>query len=258
MVDGGLAGGRDPVVSLVSFGTPRWRCLWIAVLAVSLSACGHSPSTDGRKSSATSYTVRKGDSLYTIAMRYGLSYRQLAALNGIKSPYVIYPGQKLRLRGGSSRARARVGTGSAASSKPYSRAVEGTPAARERKDVTASTLNWRWPTRGKVISRFSATSGKKGIDISGQMGQPVLAAEKGKVVYTGSGLRGYGRLIIIKHNDKYLSAYAHNRKMVVKEGEVVSAGQKIAELGSSGVDRPMLHFEIRDNGRPVDPLRYLP
>ncbi|MDX1334155.1 MAG: peptidoglycan DD-metalloendopeptidase family protein, partial [Gammaproteobacteria bacterium] len=120
-------------------------------------------------------------------------------------------------------------------------------------------IRWGWPTTGKVINSYSASQpGKKGIDIAGKSGQPVVAAAEGKVVYSGSGLKGYGKLIIIKHNNNYFSAYAHNKKIVVKEGSWVKRGNKIAELGNTGADRTMLHFEIRRNGKPVNPLGYLP
>lgn len=119
-------------------------------------------------------------------------------------------------------------------------------------------LNWLWPTQGDLLERFSANGPNKGIDIAGKKGQPIIAAETGQVVYQGSGLRGYGQLIIIKHNADFLSAYAHCDKIYVKEGNVIKRGQKIADMGSSGTDRAMLHFEVRYRGAPVDPLAYLP
>jgi lipoprotein NlpD len=119
-------------------------------------------------------------------------------------------------------------------------------------------LDWGWPAKGKVVMQFSESTSLKGIDIAGSAGQPVTASASGKVVYAGSGLRGYGKLIIIKHNDAYLSAYAHNRDILVKEGQQVVKGQKIAEMGNTDSDQVKLHFEIRRQGKPVDPLRYLP
>ena len=118
-------------------------------------------------------------------------------------------------------------------------------------------LDWGWPTQGKVVAEFSETSSAKGVDIAGKTGQPVQAAAAGKVVYSGSGLRGYGKLIIIKHNKTYLSAYAHNSQILVKEGQSIAKGQKIAEMGDSDADRVKLHFEIRRFGKPVDPMKYL-
>jgi lipoprotein NlpD len=119
-------------------------------------------------------------------------------------------------------------------------------------------LDWGWPAKGKVVTQFSDSTTFKGIDIAGSAGQPVTASAGGKVVYAGSGLRGYGKLVIIKHNDAYLSAYAHNRDILVKEGQQVVKGQKIAEMGNTDTDQVKLHFEIRRQGKPVDPLRYLP
>ena len=119
-------------------------------------------------------------------------------------------------------------------------------------------LDWGWPAKGRIVTQFSDATSLKGIDIAGSAGQPVTASASGKVVYAGSGLRGYGKLIIIKHNDAYLSAYAHNRDILVKEGQQVVKGQKIAEMGNTDADQVKLHFEIRRQGKPVDPLRYLP
>jgi lipoprotein NlpD len=120
-------------------------------------------------------------------------------------------------------------------------------------------VEWRWPASGRVLVPFNGNNGlNKGIDIDGNLGQPVLAAAAGEVVYAGSGLRGYGKLLIIKHNQNYLSAYAHNQRLLVQEGDVVKMGQRVADMGSSGTDRVKLHFEIRRDGTPVDPMRYLP
>ena len=189
--------------------------------------------------------VRKGDSLSLIAERYGVSTRQLASINGLKSPYIIHPGQTLKLKAG----------------KVYRSA----PAATPQKTTTASLpldnsrISWQWPVRGKLITTFKSNkTGRKGIDIAGKEGKTIKAAAPGKVVYSGNGLISYGNLVIIKHNRTYLSAYAHNRKLLVKEGESIKAGQKIAELGMTGADSPRLHFEIRKNGKPVNPLKYLP
>lgn len=125
-------------------------------------------------------------------------------------------------------------------------------------EAAVSEIDWGWPATGKVVSGFSESANLKGVDIAGQLGQPVLASAPGKVVYSGSSLRGYGKLIIIKHNDTYLSAYAHNSEILVKEGQAVVKGQKIGEMGNSDADQVKLHFEIRRLGKPVDPLKYLP
>ncbi len=222
------------------------------------------------------YTVRKGDTLYSIAWRFKLDHKELARWNGIGPPYTIYPGQRLvmnPMRAYADRERASgpavAASGSArtGTSSPASSATSSTPRVTTSRP-TATTASapsgpaptaWIWPTQGEVVRTFSHTAaGKKGIDISGTMGQPVVATAAGRVVYSGSGLLGYGQLIIINHNKNYLSAYAHNSSLLVKEGDVVEAGQQIAKLGDTGTDRPLLHFEIRRDGRPVDPLKYLP
>ncbi|WP_444930222.1 peptidoglycan DD-metalloendopeptidase family protein [Microbulbifer sp. SSSA002] len=218
----------------------------------------------------THHTVSKGDTLYAIAWRYGKNFRQLAAINGIPSPYKIYPGQRIKLSGSapskSVTSAAKKQKAPVAKAKPA--ATQTTTAKKSLtpkvKRQTASSsqkgsVRWRWPAKGKVISHFrSGDPLRKGVDIAGEKGEAVLAAADGTVIYAGSALRGYGKLLIVKHNEVYLSAYAHNHRLLVKEGSRVKAGQRIAELGSSGTDRDKLHFEIRKNGQPVDPLAYLP
>lgn len=227
------------------------------------------------------YVVRPGDTLYGIAFRFGWDWKQLAARNGIAAPYTIRPGQTLSFNASGNAPvvtqRAPVSPiVSAGNSAPVTRPVTSTtapvvsrpvvtpvtsvPAATTPVSVTErSASGWSWPTAGTLIGRFSATGSlNKGIDLAGTAGQPVLAASDGSVVYAGSGLRGYGELVIIKHNDTYVSAYGHNQRLLVREGQRVQRGQKIAEMGSSGTDRVKLHFEIRRQGKPVDPLQYLP
>jgi lipoprotein NlpD len=192
------------------------------------------------------YTVKKGDTLYSVSWRYGQDYKTLAKANGIKSPYTIYIGQKLRFK--PTKATSRTTTKKSTSKSTNSKA-----------STSNQSLKWRWPTNGNVISTYSkSAAGRKGIDISGKSGQQVISAASGKVVYSGNGLPRYGNLLIIKHNDVYLSAYAHNKSLLVKEGQWVKSGQKIATLGKSGTQRYQLHFEIRRNGKPVDPMRFLP
>ncbi|MBW7469406.1 peptidoglycan DD-metalloendopeptidase family protein [Marinobacter sp. F4218] len=225
------------------------------------------------------HVVQPGETLYSIAWRYGRDYRELGSANGIDPPWNLRAGQVLRLdlRGTVTSGRQnQVATrkSAPASSKPRGAPPAPTPKAAPEPTVTRSPekgaplasqtqtvarVNWRWPHIGTVIAGYS-TSGKvnKGIDIAGKAGDAVKAAASGNVVYAGNGLLGYGNLIIVNHNEHYLSAYAHNRKILVREGEDVKAGQVIAELGSSGAERPMLHFEIRKNGNPVDPAHYLP
>ena len=202
------------------------------------------------------YVVRKGDSLYSIAFRYGLDYKSLARINGVRAPYTIYDGQLIRLRG-SARSPEKDSAPVATTSPPRSPSKVSKPPPRPTPRVPVS--NWRWPLKGKVISRFSLTQPvNKGIDIAGDLGDTVSAAADGVVVYAGGNLRGYGQLVIVKHNDSFLSAYGNNEKMLVKEGEKVRAGKSIARVGKTAASVEMLHFEIRREGKPVDPLKYLP
>ena len=210
--------------------------------------------------------VQRGDTLYGLAFRNEIDFRDLASWNNIGAPYTIYPGQSLRLYPASgkpaSTSTSRPSTASAATRKPPA-ATTAAPAASKPAPRPAAPVSsgftWRWPADGQVIGRFVAgDASKQGVDIAGSSGQPVRAAGDGVVVYSGGGLVGYGELVIIKHNDAWLSAYGHNRKRLVNEGQNVKAGQQIAEMGRSGTARDMLHFEIRYNGKPVDPLLYLP
>ncbi len=237
-------------------------------LMLLLGACASQGSRDLLH--PNEYKVKKGDTLYSIAWRYNLDHKELARWNAIRPPYTIYPGQRLKMNpvviadSGPAKPRAAPapkprGTGNTTTAARSASQKPPPPKRSAAQPASPQKMGWVWPTDGKVIRGFSSNaSGKKGIDISGRPGQPVKATSAGKVVYSGSGLLGYGRLIIINHNKNYLSAYAHNRKLLVKEGEYVRSGQQIAELGSSGTDKPMLHFEIRRDGRPVDPLKYLP
>ena len=186
--------------------------------------------------------VKQDETLYSIARKHRLTTKQLALYNNIKKPYVIKPGQKLKLSAGN-----RI----ASSNRQIKR--------QPQYKVADQKISWQWPIKGKLIKSFNKRlNDAKGIDIAGKAGKSIKAAASGKVVYSGNGLISYGNLIIIKHNDLYLSAYAHNRKLLVKEGQNVKVGQVIAELGQTGADNPRLHFEIRKNGKPVNPVRYLP
>ena len=216
--------------------------------------------------------VRRGDTLYSIAWQHGLHIKQLADLNAIRSPYTIYTGQRLRVRPDGKSLPAAQTAAPAPRPKPAPQTAARTapgstspppakPAARAKpaQKLPAVVKHWVWPVKGPLIHGYHPDApGKKGVDIGGKKGQSVKAAAAGKVVYSGSGLVGYGRLIIIKHNETLLSAYGHNSKLLVSEGEYVKAGQVIANMGSSGTDRTRLYFEIRKNGKPVNPLRYLP
>ena len=291
-------------------------------------APGATAPTEGEARPQQTYTVKRGDTLRTIAVELGLDYRELAAWNNIENVNRISVGQVLRVSPPGEAATATgvqtmplrtappvqagdVPTAAASSApapvpgarntetyktqpkavkEPYSeqalrdvqRAAGTTVAsvaapaeiapppvapAPEPKVAPKSAnvapddgdkLDWGWPAKGRIVAGFSEATSLKGIDIAGSAGQAVTASAGGKVVYAGSGLRGYGKLIIIKHNDAYLSAYAHNRDILVKEGQQVVKGQKIAEMGNTDADQVKLHFEIRRQGKPVDPLRYLP
>ena len=226
-----------------------------------------SPARAGRNystSNATHYVVRSGDTLYSISRKYGMEFWELASINGIRPPYNIYAGQRLSLRGESKTAAvaAPVSRAGTTQSKPASKvATQGVKKPATAQDGTVTTFDgkWQWPTRGRLLRGYKPNEpGKKGINIGGHSEQPVKAAASGKVVYVGSGLVGYGRLIIIRHNKELLSTYGHNSKLLVEEGESVKAGQVIAKMGSSGTDRTELYFEIRKDGKPVNPLAYLP
>jgi lipoprotein NlpD len=227
------------------------------------------------------YVVRRGDTLFSIAFRYGWVYKALAARNQIPEPFTIRPGQTIRFDGRSNSTSSAVATAPGAVRPPVASTTTSTTTSPSgsvkttviSKPVTAvpppasdstgpagpSPKGWTWPSNGVLIGKFSSNGSlNKGIDIAGDLGQPVLAASDGSVVYAGSGLRGYGELVIIKHSDTYVSAYGHNRRLLVREGQQVKAGQTIAEMGSTGTDRVKLHFEIRRQGKPVDPLQFLP
>jgi lipoprotein NlpD len=291
------------------------------------------PGREAEAPQPQTYTVKRGDTLYQIALDHGLDYRELAAWNNIDNVNVIRVGQILVLgppsgQPGAATAplaavtlvaptggEARPPTPSVATPSgrpnsptfktepravkiPYSEhafaqlqhapatpplaaiapearatpapavapppppAAAPTPVPKSESgrvpEIDDDNLSWIWPATGKVIAGFSESANLKGIDIAGKAGQPVVASAAGKVVYAGTGLRGYGKLIIVKHNNTFLSAYAHNREISVKEGQQVAKGQKIAEMGDTDADQVKLHFEIRRRGKPVDPAKFLP
>ncbi len=276
-------------------------------LAIAVSACGRANVVQRDRSppvgsqtpalpNAASYRVIRGDTLYGIAFRHGLDYRDLARWNRIPAPYTIYPGQVLRLHPDNGRSPTAAGrppprAGSSSTTRPPPPARPQTapqrpapqrpapqqpaprptpppqtvsqppPASNPSAPVPrpVGAIAWRWPTDGQIIGRFvSGDQTRQGLDIAGTAGQPVRASADGVVVYSGSGLVGFGELVIVKHSDEWLSAYGHNRRRLVVEGEAVKAGQTIAEMGRTGASRDMLHFEIRRNGKPVDPIPLLP
>ena len=246
-------------------------------------------------SGVNSYVVKAGDTLHSIAFAAGTDWQTLATLNRIAAPYTIYPGQLLKLSAssvpvtlgmdpdvpapGPVRAQAAPDAdaplmqgGAAATPRaqpPVVAPAQPTQSAPPRVAAAApvappplpppSPGGWQWPGAGKLVLGYANTAQPhKGIDLAGNTGDPVLAAKGGTVVYAGNGVRGYGNLLIVKHDALFLSAYAHNSKLLVKEGDVVKGGQQIAEMGDSGTDRTKLHFEVRKQGNPVDPLQVLP
>ena len=210
------------------------------------------------------YTVKLSDTLYSIAWRYGLKHEQLAEWNGIGENEPIFPGQRLRLvkpLGQNTPAvSAQGGAASSSSATSTSKAPPstGSSATRSSGPLPGDPAGWLWPTQGRALNTFLATDlDRRGIDIAGKQGQPVIAVAPGRVVYSGNGLAGYGNLIIIKHSETYLSAYAHCERRLVQEGMSVKAGEQVATMGRED-SVAKLYFEIRRNGKPVDPLRYLP
>ncbi len=211
------------------------------------------------------YTVQKGDTLTRIGLDSGQAWRDLARWNNLSNPDMIEVGQVLRVappgaavessgvvvRPVTSSAAAPA-NGAASSAKPQASAPSTPAPAAAMED-----FSFAWPANGQVIAGFDEAR-NKGLDIAGKAGDPVLAAADGQVVYAGAGLRGYGNLVIVKHNNTYLTAYAHNQKLLVKEDQKVRRGEKIAEMGSTDADRVKLHFEVRRQGKPVDPARFLP
>jgi lipoprotein NlpD len=280
----------------------------------SATASGKPPAKPGKAPDwrPQTYTVQKGDTLYSIALEHGHDYKDVAEWNGIQAPYTIRIGQVIRLSDAQTAGEAEGTTPlkpapileakplapgepirktePKAIKQPYSDqalaqfakggnkpAAGAAPPAAPKPEIakapapkptptpaksTPTTedddVDWTWPAEGKILANFNDNGNAKGVDIGGTLGQPVIAAAAGKVVHTGSTLRGYGKLIIIKHNKSYFSVYAHNSQVLVREGQSVVKGQRVGEMGSSDADRVKLHFEIRHLGKPVDPLKFLP
>jgi lipoprotein NlpD len=238
------------------------------------------------------HTVRKGDTLYSIALDHGLEYRELALWNGITDAGAIRAGQRLRLKPPSSAVTAApfkaapgvqgrpIGETAVAgdvktepravrapySEQAYAQLASIKPGAAAKPESPLPTIReggddglaWAWPATGRIVSTFNDGANLKGIGIAGKLGQPVRASAPGRVIFSGTGIRGFGKLIVIKHNNIFLSVYAHNRELLVKEGQSVAQGQRIAEMGSTDSDQVKLHFEIRRYGKPVDPVKLLP
>ncbi|PUE57505.1 peptidase [Limnohabitans sp. Rim8] len=201
------------------------------------------------------YTVKPGDTLIRIGMDNGQSWRDILRWNKLDNPNLIETGQVLRVAPPApdvAVARPAISPAAAPASAPVASAPAPLPVPSAAEDA----ISFQWPARGNLISGFDESK-NKGLDIGGKVGDPVLAAADGRVVYAGAGLRGYGNLIILKHNNTYLTAYAHNQTLLVKEDQAIKRGQKIAEMGNSDADQVKLHFEIRRQGKPVDPAKYL-
>ena len=226
------------------------------------------PSSSGgtrrTASSASVHRVRPGETLFSIAFEHDLDFRSLAIANNLRPPYTIFVDQELRLDvsavtgAGSSSAGAPAGNPTVTDTGVVRTRAGGGIGGVFRQPIGGqSAPSWQWPHRGAIVRAF-AVDGNEGLDIGGQIGDPVLAAGAGDVVYSGRGVQGVGNLIIIRHNDRFLSAYGHNSAMLVSEGEHVEAGQRIATVGENAAGVPMLHFEIREEGKSVDPSSLLP
>ncbi|MFW5969109.1 MAG: peptidoglycan DD-metalloendopeptidase family protein [Halofilum sp. (in: g-proteobacteria)] len=256
---------------------------WVAIGLVCLLIVGCAGGLAGNRFRPEVYTVRSGDTLYSIAWRYRVDHQDLMRWNGIDEARSLRVGQRLRLRpDGTADSSASTSTatvvdpaatdeaaaddtdGAARSATESGSDADAADSAaddkgRDRKASGDPPDSWRWPTRGSVVARFGdGRGGGRGIDISGERGQPVQATAAGDVVYSGDGLKAYGRLLIIRHKGDFLSAYAHNSELLVAEGDRVEAGQTIARMGRTREGTTLLHFEIRRDGSPVDPLDYLP
>ncbi|MFT0532364.1 peptidoglycan DD-metalloendopeptidase family protein [Castellaniella hirudinis] len=250
----------------------RMLLLAAALSALALAGCAsrsqRAPVADHSSGSATqaatgTYVVRAGDTLYKIAQAHGMEVSRLVQLNGITDPAQLAIGQVLRLDGGTPKPAggstpvatpvAPPGGGTSSSATGTASAPVSTSAARASD---AGLVSWAWPASGKIIQGFSSTT--KGIDIEGAAGTPVQAAADGKVMYAGNGVRGLGNLILLGHSNGFITAYAHNQTLLVKTGGSVKKGEKIATVGQTDTTSPRLHFEIRRNGNPVNPLSYLP
>jgi len=204
------------------------------------------------------YEVKRGDTLYSIALENGADYREVAAWNALDDPAKIRVGQVLRVKPDESRGVTVSRSKAAAPIEARPLDAPAPPVAAATKETPKEAASeFMWPAKGKVLAGF-AEPRSKGIDIDGKPGDPVVAAAAGRVTYTGTGIPGLGKLVVIKHDNGFITVYAHNQSILVKEQQSVARGQKIAELGASDADRPKLHFQIRKGSAAVDPLRYLP
>lgn len=266
------------------------RVVWLIVICAAVIACSSSTgpapvvslnmtiAEEADRFEQDTYTVQIGDTLFAIAWYSGNDYRDIARYNNLADPYTIHPGEVLRLTAPTAppvvktapapRPKAPTGrTSTISEQSPVDQPADQAYGEREknvnrqevRRQLPTSVARWVWPAEGEIIGRFSSVeSGNKGVDIQNASGTPIVAAALGKVVYTGEALRGYGRLVIIKHTDTFLSAYAHNDRILVEEQQWVEAGEQIGTMGSTGTTAVKLHFEVRYRGKSLDPMRYLP
>lgn len=244
-------------------GLVTGRLLAVLTACLMLAACGSAlyrwEQGHADPKAARTYEVKRGDTLYSIAWRYGLDYRELARWNGIGDNFLIHPGQQLRLIAGTS-STPGAESGATAQATARTNTPSGRAPSSEPMPVRPMPRGaWQWPATGSVVARFGdANATGKGIAIGGTEGDPVIASADGRVVYAGSGLIGYGTIIIVKHSEEFLSAYGHNETIYVREGAQVKQGDRIAAMGRGPGNKALLHFEIRVNGEAVDPLKYLP
>ena len=245
------------------------KYLVCALLVLPLAGCASptapipvvnkSPARDIPKA----YEVKPGDSIYQIAWAFGVDFLDIAQFSNLKKPYRLKPGEIVYLQKREARATALADEQSRPVIAKKLPAKKPAPPLAAPTDAlpsvsfAASPTRWNWPAEGQLIGEYSLEQGNKGIQIAGSEGSPIQATAAGEVVYAGQGLRGYGNLVILKHSPEFLSAYAHNQQILVQEGQTVQTGQQIATMGSSGAPSTMLHFELRKNGQPVNPMGYL-
>ena len=271
------------------------RCCSIGMVGFLLAGCstsqyapvqelGYSTAdisvSSGVQSTLAPYRVKPGDTMFAIAWRFGWDYKKLAKTNGISYPYTIYIGQiiyfndinsnhlvsqptsKKLVKKSDSSVKTTIYQPNYTVKKPSSASIvpkKSSKILKEKPYIGPSSIKWVWPLRGKVLQKFSSKGDAfHGIDVASSLGKSVKAASSGIIVYAGSGIQGYGKLVVVKHNNTFLSAYAYNSRILVVEGATVNAGQIIAEVGKGPQLDPRLHFEIRKDGKPVNPLRYLP
>lgn len=231
-------------------------CRWLASILIALALLAGCAANRDRPAT---YLVKRGDTLYSIATRHNLDYRDVARWNRIGRNYVIHPGQVLRLYPpGASSTRTAASRPTTSGKKTAPKAGSAPATSRRAATPSGPPVKWQWPVNGGTPTLTSRPNGGQGLTIAGRLGQDIRAAGGGRIVYTGSGLLGYGQLVIVKHNETYLSAYGHLQSVLIAEGDTVAAGQRIATMGKGPQGSPQLYFEIRIHGTPGNPLALLP